>query len=91
MLEMDFKQREMMEQMRMNEEHNLGLQVTAAIRQAIDNTKVKTPYEQWLCDLWDKELRIDWPQTRQDNDVIANQVMENIRLKRKRKGWRVAR
>ncbi len=91
MLEMQFNQREMVKQMMMNEDDVCGQQVIEAIRHAIENPRVKTPHEQWLCDMWDNELLIDWPQTSKNNEQIANKMMNGIRQERKNRGWRVNR
>jgi len=91
MLEMQFNQRETMIRAMMNEDDFCSQQVITAIRQAIENPRVKTPYEQWLCDMWDNELRIDWPQTSKDNEQLANKIMNGIRQERQHRGWRVNR
>jgi len=81
MLETQFRQREALQNRTMNDEWGFRLQVIQAIRNAPEVAD-KTPYVQWLCDMWDKELEIDRKAIEAENRVIADREMEKIRKRR---------
>ncbi len=81
MLETQFRQREALQNRTRNDEWGFRLQVTQAIRNAPEVAD-KTPYIQWLCDMWNKELEIDRKAIEAENRVIADREMEKIRKRR---------
>ena len=81
MLETQFRQREALQNRTMNDEWGFRLQVIQAIRNAPEVAE-KTPYVQWLCDMWNKELEIDRKAIEAENQVIADREMEKIRKRR---------
>lgn len=85
MLETLFRQTEVIWNQKNNDDRVMGLQVIQTIRDA-PTVCAKSPYEQWLCDMWNGELAIDWPQIEAENQVIADREMKKIRLKRVRQG-----
>jgi len=82
MLETQFRQREALQNRTMNDEWGFRLQVIQAIRNAPEVAD-KTPYVQWLCDMWDKELEIDRKAIEAENQIIADREMEKIRKSRR--------
>lgn len=88
MLETQFRQNEALQNQMMNDDRVLGIQVINAIRNA---PQKKTPYVQWLCDMWDKELEIDRKSIERENQIIADREMENIRRHREMNNIRVKR
>lgn len=82
MLETQFCQTEQTRKQTMNDEWAMALQIRQTIRNA-PTVCVKSPYEQWLCDMWNVELAIDWPQIKAENQIIADHEMEKIRKRRK--------
>jgi hypothetical protein len=66
----------------MNEERVKALMVIQTIRNA-PTVCQKSPYEQWLCDMWNIELTIDREQTEIENKVIVEREMNKIRKRRK--------
>jgi hypothetical protein len=81
MLETQFRQREALQNRTRNDEWGFRLQVIQAIRNA-PMAAEKTPYVQWLCDMWDKELEIDRKAIEAENQVIADREMKKICKKR---------
>ena len=81
-LETQFRQTELTWNQTINDDRVMALQVIQTIRNA-PTVCDKSPYEQWLCDMWNGELAIDWPQIEAENQVIADREMEKIRQRRK--------
>ena len=82
MLETQFRQQEQMWKQTMNEERVKALMVIQTIRNA-PTVCQKSPYEQWLCDMWNIELTIDREQTEIENKVIVEREMNKIRKRRR--------
>lgn len=81
-LETQFRQAELTWNQTINDDRVMALQVIQTIRNA-PTMCTKSPYEHWLCDMWNGELAIDWPQIEAENQVIADREMEKIRQRRK--------
>lgn len=81
-LETQFRQAEATWNQATNDDRVMALQVIQTIRNT-PTVCTKSPYEHWLCDLWNGELAIDWPQIKAENQVIADREMEKIRQRRK--------
>ena len=82
MLETQFRQQEQTWNKTTNDEWAMALQVQQTIRNA-PTVCQKSPYEQWLCDMWNIELRIDREQTEIENKVIVEREMNKIRKRRR--------
>jgi hypothetical protein len=65
-----------------NEELVMSRRVIETIRNA-PTVCQKSPYEQWLCDMWNIELTIDRDQIEAENKVIVEREMNKIRKRRK--------
>ena len=82
MLETQFRQERQKWNQTMNEELVMSRRVIETIRNA-DTVYQKSPYEQWLCDMWNIELTIDRDQIEAENKVIVEREMNKIRKRRK--------
>lgn len=82
MLETQFRQQEQTWNQTMNEERVKALMAIQTIRNA-PTVCQKSPYEQWLCDMWNIELTIDREQTEIENKVIVEREMNKIRKRRR--------
>ena len=82
MLETQFRQERQKWNQTMNEELVMSRRVIETIRNA-PTVYQKSPYEQWLCDMWNIELTIDRDQIEAENKVIVEREMNKIRTRRK--------
>lgn len=81
MLETQFRQQEETWNKKTNDEWAMALRLKETIYNA-PTVCQKSPYEQWLCDMWNIELTIDREQIEIENKVIVEREMNKIRKQR---------